>query len=122
MRAPASTVAMFCVIFVSLLLNGVISDPCNAQEITRKEKNALKTIVSTLDRAGRQFQSGNLELSGESIDKAGALFEKLATDPSPDLIELLKPEHAKMTKGFELLNAQGITLNAIPPLPEAMGA
>ena len=122
MRAPASTVAMFCVIFVSLLLNGVISDPCNAQEITRKEKNALKTIVSTLDRAGRQFQSGNLELSGESIDKAGALFEKLATDPSPDLIGLLKPEHAKMTKGFELLNAQGITLNAIPPLPEAMAA
>ena len=115
----------FAIVFA--IASGLISGnaftlSCDAQEVTRKEKSAIRTIQSNIDRAARLFKTEKFELAGKSIDKATRSFGELASDASPELIELLGPEREKLAQAFEMLSEQGVDVQAIPPLGVPMAA
>ena len=120
MRSRKFVFALVFVILGGSLSDGAFLNSCNAQEVTRKEKSAIRSIQSNIERATRLYQTGKFELSGKSIDKATRLFGELVDDASPELIELLKPEHTRLSQAFDLLGKQGVTVQAIPPLGEPM--
>jgi len=108
---------------LSLVLAIVPTIACSiATAQTSAEKQAVQKIASRIDRAGRQFQSQKLDDAAESITDATKLFAAATTNASPALIELLKPEHARLTIAIQLLATAGKQLDPVPALPQSMPA
>ena len=112
----------FLIVILCALASCLFANEVQGQEITRQQRNALKSITSAIDRAGRQYKSKKLESSAEFFGRANELLEQLAADASPEVMELIKPEHARLSKAAELLKAEGLEIAEVKALPEPMDA
>lgn len=111
----------------SLVLSIVLAILCSinvsstfGQSPTPKQKQSVKQIKTSIDRAGKQFKSKKLSESSKYINQAIKQVSILATDASPELMELIKPEYARLAKAHQLLSDAGEKLDELKPLPEAM--
>ena len=88
------------------------------QAPTPKQKQAVKQIKTNLDRAGKQFKANKFDASGQYINQAIAQMAAVSAKASPEVLELLKPEFARLEKAHKLLSAAGQKLSAMQPLPQ----
>lgn len=102
--------------FFALSVLGLSS--ANGQPPTAKQKQSVKQIKTKLDRAGKQFKAKKFEASAEYVNQALQQLETLAAEAGPELMELIKPEYARLTKAHQLLSKSGQKLMALQPLPE----
>lgn len=108
-------------LFCSLLLI-CLASTATAQEPTRAEKKAVRTIASTIDRVGRQFRNRKYESSIEYYNRAQAMVKELSGSASPELMALIKPEHERLKKAYGVLKGKDLKVDEVEPLPEAMAA
>ncbi len=104
-----------CVVF--LVVSSTSSD---AQELTSKERRLVKSIASSIDRAGRQYNGRKYESSAKYFAKAQSLMEEAVLEASPALLEALESEHARLGKAHELLVAEGQDVQEVKPLTPPM--
>ena len=88
-----------------------------SQEVTPKQKQAVKQIKTNIDRAGKQFKSKKLAGATDYVDKAMKQVEFLSANASPELIDLLRPEYERLTNAHRLLSNAGQKLGVLKPLP-----
>lgn len=103
------------IIFVLAFCNGTA--PANAQAPSSSQKQAIRSIKSQIDRAGKLYSAKRTDDSRDEINEAIKTLVELTTgEPSPELIELLTPEYQRLQKAHELLTAAGETLDELPAL------
>ena len=103
-----------------LLVGSLIGNQAFAQAPTPKQKQAIKQLKTSIDRAGKQFNAEKFESSGQYIQQAMQLIDALSVDVTPEVIELLKPEYERLEKAHKLLSEKGQKLDALKPLPQPM--
>ena len=89
----------------------------SAQDVTPKQKQAIKKLTSSVDRAAKQFKAKKLEASAKYIDQANKQLGGLGSDVTPAMIEMLKPDYERLTKAHELLSKAGQKLAPMVELP-----
>jgi mono/diheme cytochrome c family protein len=109
-----------CLASLVLLMFGLINGNLHAQAPTPKQKQAVKQLKTSIDRAGKQFTAKKFEASSQYIQQAMSLIDGLAVDASPELIELIKPEYERLEKAHKLLSENGQKLDELKPLPAPM--
>lgn len=106
------------VLCVGLFL--VLASSMEAQELTGKERRLVKSIASTIDRAGKHYSSGKFESCAKQFAKAQTLIEEATEEASPEMLKALEPEHARLVKAHELLVAEGQEVSEVKPLNQEM--
>lgn len=92
------------------------------QAPTPKQKQALKQLKTSIDRAGKQFKAEKYEASSKYIQQAMGLLDKLSVNATPEVIELMKSDYDRLKKAHELLSENGQKLEQLKPLPTPMTA
>lgn len=100
-----------------LLALSSICSSTHADEPTRKEKLAVKKIHELIDKGGRLFKAKNYDASIAAIADAQKRMGKVSNGADAELLEILKPEHARLVLAHKLLTDAGQSPNAIEPLP-----
>jgi hypothetical protein len=96
--------------------------PATAQEPTPQERQAVARISTTIDRAGKYFNAEKIERSRDLINTALKQVGDLSIGARRELIDLIRPEYARLRKAHQLLSERGQKLEKLAPLPEPMGA
>lgn len=109
--------ALFCVLAI-----GLICPFAHGQAPTPKQKQAIKQLKTSIDRAGKQFNAKKFESSAQYIQQAMQLIDGLAVDVTPELVELIKPEYKRLAIAHKLLSDNGQDLNPLKPIPKPMSA
>ncbi len=91
-----------------------------AQAPTPKQRQAVKQIKTSIDRAGRQFKSKKLDASVKYIDAANKQVQELAANASAEVMELIKPEYERLSNAHKLLADAGHTLQELKAIPVPM--
>ena len=89
------------------------------QDVTPKQKQAVKKIATSIDRAGKQFKSKKYAQSAKHIDTAMTQLDSIR-EVTPELLELLQPEYERLSKAHKLLSENGQKLRELKELPTAM--
>ena len=89
------------------------------QSVTPKQKQAVKKVATSIDRAGKQFKAKKYAQSAKHIDTAMTQLEAIR-EVTPELLELLKPEYERLSKAHKLLSENGQKLRELKELPTAM--
>lgn len=106
----------FVAVSIALLLSGSLA----ADELTAKEKKAVKSIGKTIDRAGRLFKTKKYASAAEKIAQAQEKLLRLAKDADKELLAIIAPEYQRLSTAHELLIKNGQKLDKLPPLPEPL--
>ena len=89
------------------------------QEVTSKQKTALRRIKREIDKAGRLYSSKNYGSSAKSIRSAMEKMQQLTGgEPSAELLALVLPEYERMAKAHQLLTEKKEELPELIELPE----
>ena len=91
-----------------------------SQQVTPKQKQAVRNVKSLIDRAGKQFQADKLDLSQQSIEQAMKQVADSSAGARREFLELLQPEYARLEKAHRLLIEAGQQLPELAPLPEPL--
>jgi len=91
-----------------------------AQDVTPKQKQAISKLTNSIDRAAKQFKAKKLKNSAKYVDQANEQLAALAGKATPAMIEMIKPDYARLSKAHELLSAAGEKLDPLAELPTAM--
>ena len=91
-----------------------------AQDVTPKQKRAISKLTTSIDRAAKQFKAKKLKNSAKYVDDANEQLTALAESATPAMIEMIKPDYARLSKAHELLSAAGQELAPLAKLPTAM--
>ena len=107
---------LFSIGLVSLMLGQSM-----AADLTTIEKRAVQTVQALIKKAGKEFQSGNYEASGESIQKAIRQIQVAVKAGSPELFDELEPAMKRISQAHTMLELEGVELPAFrkPKRPEA---
>jgi hypothetical protein len=89
-----------------------------AQEVTPQEKQAVRRIKSVIDRAGKQFKAGKLDVCQQYIEQAMKQVAETTIGARIELLEIIEPEYSRLKKAHQLLNDAGRELPDLAPLPE----
>ena len=121
MKIPASfSLVKIAVGCLAILVVGLVSTQAQAQAPTPKQKQAVKQLKTSIDRAGKQFTAKKFEASVQYIQQAMQLIDSLAVNASPEVIELMKPQYDRLEKAHQLLSKNGQKLDPLKPLPKPM--
>ncbi len=120
-RSIRSTRQLLLVICLAIGTMAALPERCaSGQDLTPKQKQAVKIIATNIDRAGKQYKSKKFEASAKYIRDAMAQIDALATTASPELMKLLEPEYERLAKAHKLLTASGQKLGVLKELPIPM--
>ncbi len=104
-----------CLVFLLLCCDSGFS-----QQVTPKQKQAVRKVKSLIDRAGKQYQADKLNLSQQSIEQAMKQVADSTVGARREFLELLQPEYARLQKAHRLLIEAGQQLPELAPLPEPL--
>lgn len=93
-----------------------LSPVATAQDLTPKQKQSVKNIATSIDRAAKQFKSKKFEQSARYIETAMSQIDGLGA-VTPKLLELVKPEYERLSKAHKLLTDNGQKLSELKELP-----
>ena len=88
-----------------------------AQDVTPRQKQAIKKLVSSVDRAAKQFKAKKLDASAKYIDQANKQLAELGANATPAMIEMIKPDYERLSKAHQLLSDAGHKLAPLVQLP-----
>lgn len=114
MNRPLLTKAIFSWLAV-FLLHGTSG---LAQDVTPREKQAVRRIKSVIDRAGKQFKAGKLDASQKFIEQAMKQVTETTVGAREELLEIIEPEYSRLEKAHQLLTEAGHELPELAPLPQ----
>ena len=88
-----------------------------AQDVTPRQKQAIKKLVSSVDRAAKQFKAKKLDASAKYIDQANKQLAEMGASATPAMIEMIKPDYDRLSKAHQLLSDAGQKLAPLVQLP-----
>ncbi len=91
-----------------------------SQDVTNKQKNDVRQLAKSLDKAGRLYKSKKLDLCAKEIVDIQARMEALSNGGGKELLELIKPEYDRLAQAHKLLKDAKQELPELKPLPVAM--
>ncbi len=101
-----------------MLLTAVVVSPVTAQaQVTGKQRQQIRKIQSSIDRAGRLFQNKKYDESAKLVKQIQSDLESLTVNASKALIDLVDPQYRRLTTAHRLLIEAGQTLPALKSLP-----
>ena len=106
-----------CLLLTLVLFWIAPSVELRAQDVTPKQKQAIKKLTSSVDRAAKQFKAKKLDASAKYIDQANKQLVELGSDVTPAMIEMIKPDYDRLSKAHELLSKAGQKLAPLAELP-----
>ena len=103
---------------LALVLLGIAptADLC-AQDVTPKQKQAIKKLTGSVDRAAKQFKAKKFDASAKYIDQANQQLQELGSSLTPAMLEMIKPDYNRLSKAHQLLSKAGQKLAPLTELP-----
>lgn len=108
-RIIPTTAHLLAFLLVSLLMvrcGGVT----HATELDRRQKAIVKTIGTTINRAGKAYFEGKYEVSGTEIRKALGQVDRAVGLGSPDLYDAIAGHLDNISRAHAMLELEGISL------------
>ena len=93
-----------------------------AQDVTPKQKQAIKKLTTSVDRAAKQFKAKKFDASAKYIDQANKQLVELGSSMTPAMVEMIKPDYDRLSKAHQLLSQAGQKLAPLAKLPEPVAA
>ena len=88
-----------------------------AQDVTPKQKQAIKKLTTSVDRAAKQYKAKKFKASAKYIDQANEQLSELGSTITPAMIEMIKPDYERLSKAHQLLSKTGQKLAPLVELP-----
>ncbi len=102
-------------------LTVLLSSQVAAQEVTRQQQRKIADVEKQITKAGDAFKDEKLDRSTALIKRAQSSLESLYEKATPELVELIKPQHERLAKAHQLLVKSGKKLKELQPLPDGIG-
>lgn len=107
--------------FLYAVLVGVSAE---AAELSAVQKTQVSKFAELVKEAGVNYQTGEFQAAGKSVETAMDMIDGIMTDAGPELYDAIAPAFPRLIKAQALLELEGISIRpfVIPSRPDALAA